>query len=112
MIRSVLYICTMACFALVLCMSCNSNNIPKPVLKLTEDRMLIFKTEHDSICKSLATKKAEKAVDSFFLNLSMRYLLDTIMIPDKPIKPYVDTSIQLNNTTPVKPLWDSLKVRR
>ena len=102
----------MVCIALVLCTGCNANDIPKPVLKLTEDRMLIYKEEQDSICKSLATKKAEKAVDSFFLNLSMRYLLDTIIIPDKPIKPYVDTSIQLNNTTPVKPLWDSLKLRR
>lgn len=89
--------------------ACQDEGIPKPVLTLTRERLEVFRREQDSICEAKARFQAEIAVDSFFLSISKRYLLDSITIPVKPIKPVVDTNINLDTTTPVKPLWDSLK---
>lgn len=91
--------------------SCRPDAIPKPVLNLVDQRIQLYRSEQDSICKSLAIKKAEIAVDSFFLTLRQQFLLDSIHVPTKPIKPNVDTSIHLDNSTPVKPLWDSMKLK-
>ncbi|MDZ4709630.1 MAG: hypothetical protein SH818_14615 [Saprospiraceae bacterium] len=89
--------------------ACQKEGIPKSVLTLTQDRLEAYRQEQDSICQSKVRLQAEVAVDSFFLSLSRRYLLDSISIPLKPIKPSVDTNINLDHTTPVKPLWDTLK---
>lgn len=94
---------------LLYCIACNQPDIPKAVLTLTEQRMFLFRAEQDSICLAKARLKAELAVDSIFLSMTQRYLLDSIHIPEKPIKPMVDTNINLDNNTPVKPLWDTLK---
>jgi len=96
-------------FCLVLISACQKPDVPKPVLTLTQQRLMIYRAEQDSICKTKARHLAELAVDSLFLTLTQRYLLDSISIPQKPIKPTIDTSIILDNTTPVKPLWDTLK---
>ncbi|MBK6477405.1 MAG: hypothetical protein KA109_10980 [Saprospiraceae bacterium] len=92
--------------------ACQKDKIPQPVLKLVEQRMLLYVTERDSICKSEAIKKAEMAVDSFFLTLRRQYLHDSIVVPMKPIKPMVDTQITLDNTIPVKPLWDTFPAKK
>lgn len=89
--------------------ACQDKGIPKPVLTLTRERLEVFRKEQDSICRAKARLQAEVAVDSFFLSLTRRYLLDSISIPIKPIKPMVDTFINLDTLTPVKPLWDTLK---
>ena len=48
----------------------------------------------DSICKAAATLKAEQAVDSFFLTIQKKqYLLDSMQIPPKPVKPIIDTQL-------------------
>ena len=92
--------------------ACQKDKIPQPVLKLVEQRLLLYVTERDSICKSDATKRAELAVDSFFLTLRHQYLHDSIVVPMKPIKPMVDTQITLDNTIPVKPLWDTFPAKK
>ena len=91
--------------------ACESPGIPKEVLILTEERMALYYVQQDSICREKAYLKAEAAVDSFFLSIQQQYLHDSIEVPLKPIKPTVDTSIQLNDSLPVKPLWDSLKIK-
>lgn len=91
--------------------SCTQEGIPPQVLKLTEDRMTLYYYQQDSICRIKAFQKAEAAVDSFFLTIRQQYLHDSIAVPSKPIKPLVDTNIILDQTNPVKPLWDSLKVK-
>ncbi len=96
-------------FLSITLIACQDQGIPKPVLTLTRERLEVFRKEQDSICQAKARFQAEVAVDSFFLSLTRRYLLDSISIPIKPIKPVVDTNINLETTTPVKPLWDTLK---
>jgi hypothetical protein len=91
--------------------ACQETGIPKEVIKLTEQRMALYYVQQDSICRIKAYAKAEAAVDSFFLSIQQQYLHDSIAVPSKPIKPAVDTNIQLNDSTPVKPLWDSLNIR-
>lgn len=93
----------------LLLFSCQEEGIPKAVITLTRQRMEIYQREQDSICQQKARHLAESAVDSLFLSLTQRYLLDSIDIPLKPIKPSVDTNINLENNTPIKPLWDTLK---
>jgi hypothetical protein len=92
--------------------ACTTNEIPKQVKELVDIRMKIFRAAQDSICRTTATKRAELAVDSFFLSFKKQYLLDSIHIPEKPIKPIVDTHLILNNTLPVKPFWDSLSIKK
>jgi len=94
---------------LITMVACKEEGIPKPVITLTQERLEVYRRDQDSICQSKIRLKAEVAVDSFFLSFSRRYLLDSISIPDKPVKPAVDTNINLNNVAPVKPLWDTLK---
>lgn len=89
--------------------ACGDESLPKEVLLLAEQRMQLYREEQDSLCRAKAIQQAEIAVDSFFLSFSQRFLLDTIPVPPKPVKPYVDTSISLDRARPVKPLWDSLK---
>lgn len=96
-------------WCLLLSVACEDQGIPKVVITLTRQRLEQYRKEQDSICQDKARHLAEQAVDSLFLSLSQRYLLDSISIPLKPIKPSVDTNINLDNTTPVKPLWDTLK---
>ncbi len=92
-------------------MACERTGIPKEVLTLTEERMALYYVQQDSICRQKAYLKAEAAVDSFFLSIQQQYLHDSIEVPLKPVKPAVDTSIELNDSLPVKPLWDSLNIR-
>ena len=92
--------------------SCKTEGIPKQVRELVDIRMRMFRENQDSICRSVATKRAELAVDSFFISFQKQYLLDSIQIPIKPIKPTVDTHLILDNTLPVKPLWDSLTIKK
>ena len=99
------------CFCLLLFVSCNEDKIPLPVQELVTERMKLFKLAQDSICRSVAIKKAEIAVDSFFLTLQKQYLLDSIHVPLKPIKPSIDTQLILDKTLPIKPLWDSLSLK-
>lgn len=94
------------CFLLI---ACGDKGVPKEVLALAEQRMQLYREEQDSLCRAKVIQKAEIAVDSFFLSFTQRFLLDTIPVPPKPVKPYVDTSISLDPARPVKPLWDSLK---
>lgn len=93
----------------ILLMACGSEELPKEVILLVEQRMQLYRDEQDSLCRAKAIQKAEIAVDSFFLSFTQRFLLDSIPVPPKPIKPYVDTSINLDQARPVKPLWDSLQ---
>lgn len=81
-------------------------------MELVDIRMKIFRDMQDSICKAAATLKAEQAVDSFFLTIQKQYLLDSIQIPPKPVKPIIDTQLSLDKSLPVKPLWDSLTIRK
>ncbi|MEP7322737.1 MAG: hypothetical protein ABI761_12495 [Saprospiraceae bacterium] len=100
------------CILAVVISACTSTEIPKQVKELVDIRMKIFRANQDSICRVTATKRAELAVDSFFLSFKKQYLLDSIHIPEKPIKPLVDTHLILNNTLPVKPFWDSLSIKK
>ena len=88
--------------------ACERKGVPKEVMILAEQRMAVYRDEQDSLCRAKAIQKAEIAVDSFFLSFNQRFLLDTIPVPPKPIKPPVDTNINLDPAKPVKPLWDSL----
>lgn len=101
---------------LIICVSmnylaCENTGLPKEAMELTEERMNLYYIQQDSICKQKAYQKAEAAVDSFFLSIRQQYLHDSIEVPAKPIKPQVDTNIILDDSIPVKPLWDSLKIK-
>lgn len=96
---------------LILICACNTAGIPKEALELTEERMKLYYLQQDSICRQKAFQKAEAAVDSFFLSIRQQYLHDSIEVPLKPIKPAIDTNIILNDSIPVKPLWDSIKIK-
>lgn len=97
---------------IVLAGACSTEEIPRQVLELVDIRMKIFRAAQDSICKATATLKAEQAVDSFFLTFQKQYLLDSIQVPPKPIKPSIDTILTLDKSLPVKPLWDSLSIKQ
>ena len=92
--------------------ACESEGIPRQVRELVDIRMKMYRDNQDSICRAIATKRAELAVDSFFISFQKQYLLDSIQIPIKPIKPVIDTHLILDNTLPVKPLWDSLPIKK
>ncbi|MEP7269373.1 MAG: hypothetical protein ABI844_17260 [Saprospiraceae bacterium] len=97
---------------LLISLACTRSKIPKEVSNLVEERMQLYYIERDSVCKRVAVKKAEQAVDSFFLSIREQYLHDSIVVPSKPIKPMVDTNITIDETRPVKPLWDSLIIKK
>lgn len=96
---------------LLLIYACDTTGIPKEALELTEERMKLYYLQQDSICRQKAFQKAETAVDSFFLSIRQQYLHDSIDVPLKPIKPAIDTNLILNDSIPVKPLWDSIKIK-
>lgn len=92
--------------------SCRQDQIPKQVLELTDNRYRLYEEQKLAECKSKAIEKAELAVDSFFLSIRKQYLLDSIQVPAKPSKPFVDTSLHLDQTAPVKPLWDTFHLHK
>ena len=65
----------------------------------------LFILEKDAECKKMAIERAEAIVDSVIHQENGIPKIDTMLVPQRPIRPLNDKIIELDTTEEVKPLF-------